>query len=341
MKKVILLLLIVGLIISGGQNVEASQTRINSLGGLEYVVEDLVTDMDNNPAQLIKANNNQIVLNDINYYSWSKEDDNRNNISANPTVIYKIDENMVVGGKVGFNNRKEVDGDKFNTIYPNAKIAYRLNEDLSIGGAFTYQIINEEDAEGNTNDSKWYDLKAGINYNVNNKWDIDGSIFYGSYVDDDFKELRLYSRGIYNNSEFKNTVVAGRIVTNDGNYNSQMVKIGQNYKMDKSLLAYGLEVYSNSYDNGGGSRIVGQLGYEKQISNKLTLRLGDSFTIMETDKENDTSYFSTPRLYPSIGLAYEINNKTKLDFDVSGNYYEKEHDGEKRTRVEFSVTRLF
>ena len=113
--------------------------------------------------------------------------------------------------------------------------------------------------------------------------------------------------------------------------------IGQNYKMDKSLLAYGLKVY-NEDEN---SSIVGQLGYEKQINDKLTLRLGDEFRILETDKENDTTYFSTPRIYPSVGLAYQINDKTKLDFDVSGNYHEKQHDDEKRTRVEFSLTRLF
>ena len=333
MKKFIVLLLMFCFVLVGSQAGEAAgEVRISSLGYLRGVVEDLIIDSRQNPAQLIMANEDKLIFSDTELYLSS--DNNR--VSGTPHLIYRINEQTVVSGDLDLNIYRAENYSE--TIFaPKGSIAYQIDEFLTIGGAFGFNILSDGD-----NSDQEIVLQTGFNYDVSEHLVVDGSFGLNTYgnVNSDDNRLQLYVRGKNIMTESYDLIIDADLRFNDDN-NEQRFNVGQNFDIYDSLVAHGIRLY-NEEDL---TSITWRWGIEKEVIEDLTLRTGGSSNVFEIDKRGNRDYVGlrTPHINPGIGASYNISDQMAVDFNLGygDNYIEIGSDHDDSTtglNLNFSVT---
>ena len=324
MKKLIILLIILSITGLGVSTAEASNVRMGALGNLQGIVEDTVVDSRLNPARMNFIDNSKFVFAD----TGINLSGNGNLLTGRPLLILRLDDNLTAGGRVDFGVLRR--GNVAQTYFaPACSAAYRLNEDLVVGGTLGFNMLSTEDA-GSTE----LMLQGGFDYVVDDNLRIDGSFGINSFgaVGSDTSRVQLYGRGVRNIEERYDLIIEGELRFNEGT--SGRASVGQRTKIQDLLLAHALRLNTG----GNYTTLNWSWGFEEQIIDYLTIRAGGSSPLMVID-DGDVNLM-TPGLHPTVGVGYDIDDRTSLDFNLTTSENQLQIGSDSHLRLRFSITRL-
>ncbi|TDX59317.1 hypothetical protein [Orenia marismortui] len=272
----------------------------------------------------------------------------------------KINKKLVLGVSLGMVYNKEIDKD--------------YDEDYD-----SDQIYNDIDIDKDKATQKHFDLSSGFIYRLSDDSTLDGSISTWKIEKGDSNDkvkfqdnFSLFIRKVKELNSKSNLVLLGEIKQSKvesayfGDKNlSQKLAIGQNINYKDTLLAYAFELEHSKDEELGyleefeeTTSINLKWGVEKEVTDKLTVRIGDSCEMFRNIKSKyhyrdyDSKEFSLPSIKTvNIGLGYKYDELTTIDLSYTPemNIGEREDDDEdsngqtERFDMEFglSVTRKF
>ena len=338
MKKILLLLLMVTVLVGMGQTVEASEKRMEVLGNLNGVIEDLVVDSTKNPARLIYAEDSKIVFDGNEFDMYSDSNAYLIDVVTDPTIFYRVNENLVVAGNLPIISKIYSDSPNNFYMYPKMMMAYNLNDKLTLGGAFETNIDSYNDYKPSR-----LEFKGGFDYIVDDSLTLDGSMnFINSNINiEGTNIMNFYTRGVKDITDWYDIVAVADLEFSDM-AKRQRFKLGQNFDVYDSLVAYGIEVENDILDSDDDeTKINLKWGIEKEFNDKFTLRVGDSDRIIYINKTTDETSYGTPRFSPSIGGKYKISDSTSIDFSIGDTYFEKYTNDVSEFIINFALTKEF
>jgi len=313
----------------------------NSIKDYDKTEED-ITVLSGGPSAVYQLNNKNKVEVGLTYHNYNSNE-----------IIRNWDKDL----KTGVKDFDEEEEEKYKYSYYALDMvdALKVDNNLIVGGqlALAPQKYSEEnivtDKITSNSNSELEDVKAsslflagGGIYQINKNNTIDGRISMNKESSNDVDYdanlgdvISLFLRGVKELNQNEKVVTIFKRTSNVGVYplsktaykdSSIELEIGKRDLYQWGLLAYSAELYNSKQnkklhpdtaeaDKETGIRL--RWGLEREITDKLMIRLGDQYTIYKKRDEADEDVktdFQTPKINSvNVGLGYQINEFTKVD----------------------------
>ncbi|MCK8823596.1 hypothetical protein [Fuchsiella alkaliacetigena] len=355
-KKLLLLTLLLIIVIGQTQLAMATSSRMQVLGGggMTGIIVDEATDIHLNPAQLHNIEENKGFL-DFELDLSSASDEGEKSFLISPSVVYQLADNNTLGidFSLDYHSRSYDNDDDYKLKeYPlSLKVANArpLDNGLIAGGRIGVDLHRGSDSgDENLGGTQQIDidndrepiLAGGIIYPRREGHTLEGSFGLNTYgnVNSDDNRINIFIRSIKESTENRDLVSLADLNFDDGASRKRFAA-GYNLDYEGMLIAYSGDIIRTEHSTTANL----YWGVEKEEAlGSLTVRAGNGGDRIFQRTNNETA-FILPKIDTfNLGLGYQPNELTTIDFAYSPNArLGFGDDSEKSLDASLSLTRKF